>query len=212
MGQDVRVVVVTPEQRPLAAFGGAASEAVAATLAERGVELMTGVEADLDSLGVERIVTLPRLDGRRVDGLPCDEHGFLAIDEHCAVRGLQGVYAAGDGADFPVKHGGLAAEMADAAAEHIAARAGADVEPRPFVPILRGKLLTGGAPRSLRGGEGASEVADHILWWPPAKVAARHLAPAVSGESRELLLDIEPGPDALSVRLLLDERLGRVAG
>jgi hypothetical protein len=78
--------------------------------------------------------------------------------------------------------------------------------------MLRGKLLTGGAPRSLRRGDGTSDAADHILWWPPAKVAARHLAPAVAGEPGEVLLDIEAGSDALSVRLILDERLGRPAG
>ena len=212
MGEDVRVVVVTPEPRPLEAFGAAASAAVEDTLRDHGVELITSTEAELSTLGVERVVALPRLEGRPIDGVPQDAHGFLAVDEHCAVRGVSGVYAAGDGADFPVKLGGLAAEMADAVAEHIAARAGADIEPQPFVPVLRGKLLTGGAPRSLRSAEGVSEVADHILWWPPAKVAARHLAPALGGELREVLLDIEPGPDALSVRIRLDERLGRVAG
>jgi sulfide:quinone oxidoreductase len=212
MGADTRVVLVTPEPRPLAAFGDAASEAVEATLREHGVTLITGTEADLDALDVERVVALPRLEGRRIPGIPQDPHGFIAIDRHCAVRGITGVYAAGDGTDFPVKLGGLAAEMADAAAEHIAARAGADIEPQPFVPVLRGKLLTGAEPRSIRAGEGASDAADHILWWPPAKVAARHLAPALAGEHGEVLLDIEPGPNALSVRVALDERLGRAAG
>jgi len=47
---------------------------------------------------------------------------------------------------------------------------------------------------------------------PPAKIAARHLAPAVSGENDEVMLDIEAGRNALSVRLVLDERLGRAAG
>jgi hypothetical protein len=61
------------------------------------------------------------------------------------------------------------AEMADAAAEHIAARAGADIEPQRFVPVLRGKLLTGGAPRRMRRADDTSEVADHILWWPPRR-------------------------------------------
>jgi sulfide:quinone oxidoreductase len=122
------------------------------------------------------------------------------------------VYAVGDGVEFPVKLGGIAAEMADVAAEHIAARAGADIEPQPFVPVLRGKLLTGAAPRSIRRAEGSSAAADHILWWPPAKVAARHLAPAVAGEADQVLLDVEPGPDALSVRVALDSRLGRIAG
>jgi sulfide:quinone oxidoreductase len=212
MGEDVRVSVVTPERRALEAFGPVVSDAVEEMLREHHVKLIAGTEADLDALDAERIVTLPRLEGRRIDGIPQDEHGFIAIDRHCAVRGLAGVYAAGDGTDFPVKLGGLAAEMADAAAEHIAARAGADIEPQPFVPVLRGKLLTGAEPRSIRGGETSPAAADHVLWWPPAKVAARHLAPVLAGEPGEVLLDIDPGPGALSVRVALDERLGRAAG
>jgi len=182
-------------------------------LRDHGVELVTGAHGDVGDLGVERVVALPRLEGRGIDGLPHDDDGFVAVDEHCAVRGLQGVYAAGDGVRFGVKLGGIGAEMADVAAEHIAARAGADVDPQPFVAVLRGKLLTGDAPRSMRAAEGVSQAADHILWWPPAKVAARHLAPAVSGEPGEVMLDVEAGDsDALSVRLILDERLGRPAG
>ena len=212
MAEGVKVTVVTPERRALEAFGDAVSDAVEDMLREHGVKLITGTDADLDALDAERIVALPRLEGRPIDGIPQDEHGFIAIDRNCAVRGVPGVYAAGDGTDFPVKLGGLAAEMADAAAEHIAARAGADIEPQPFVPVLRGKLLTGGAPRSIRGAEGQSDAADHVLWWPPAKIAARHLAPALAGEPGEVLLDVEPGPGALSVRVALDERLGRAAG
>jgi sulfide:quinone oxidoreductase len=212
MGEDVSVSIVTRERRALEAFGETVSTAVEELLHEHAIELITSTDADLARVDAERVVALPRLEGRPIEGVPQDSHGFVAVDEHCAVRGLAGVYAAGDGADFPVKLGGLAAEMADTAAEHIAARAGADVEPQPFVPVLRGKLLTGGAPRSVRGAEGVSEVADHILWWPPAKVAARHLAPALGGEAGEVMLDVEPGPDALSVRLKLDERLGRIGG
>jgi sulfide:quinone oxidoreductase len=212
MGADVTISVVTPERRALEAFGSTVSDAVEDMLREHGVKLIASTDANLDKLDAERVVALPRLEGRPIDGVPQDAHSFIAVDDHCAVRGVPGVYAAGDGADFHVKLGGLAAEMADAAAEHIAARAGADVDPQPFVPVLRGKLLTGGAPRSVRGAEGVSEVADHILWWPPAKVAARHLAPALGGEPGETMLDIEAGPDALSVRIKLDDRLGRIAG
>jgi sulfide:quinone oxidoreductase len=212
MTAGVTVQVVTPEERPLEAFGAAVSKAIEDTLRDHGVALVTAAEADPGALEVERVVAIPRLEGCAIDGVPQDDRGFIAVDEHCAVRGLDGVYAAGDGVDFPVKLGGIAAEMADAAAEHIAARAGADIEPQPFVPVLRGKLLTGDAPRSVRSAEGGSHAADHILWWPPAKVAARHLAPAVSGENGEVMLDIEPSADALSVRLVLDERLGRAAG
>jgi sulfide:quinone oxidoreductase len=220
MGEDTKVTIVTPEERPLAAFGPSASDAVEALLREHHVDVVTSATAEPAEgsqgltirpgdrhLDVDRTFAIPRLEGRAIEGLPQDAGGFLLVDRNCAVRGAEGVYAAGDGADFPVKHGGLAAEMADAAAEHIAARAGADIDPRPFTPVLRGKLLTGAAPRSLRGGDGQSDAADHVLWWPPAKVAARYLAPAIAGEPGEVLLDIEPGPGALDVRHALDERL-----
>ena len=54
-----------------------------------------------------------------------------------ACPGLAGVYAAGDGAAFPIKQGGLAAQQADAVAESIAAAVGARVTPEPFRPVLR---------------------------------------------------------------------------
>jgi sulfide:quinone oxidoreductase len=42
--------------------------------------------------------------------------------------------------------GGLASQQADAAAESIAALAGAAVTPKPFHPVIRGMLLTGEDP------------------------------------------------------------------
>ncbi len=101
---------------------------------------------------------------------------------------LDGVYAAGDCVDFPIKHGGLASQEADAAAEAIAARAGADVDPQPFDPEIRGMLLTDGKPLYLRanitGGHGfSSEVSDQPLWSPPSKTSSRYLAPYL--EARE---------------------------
>jgi CBS domain-containing protein len=98
------------------------------------------------------------------------------------VIGLRDVYAAGDITSFPVKQGGIAAQQAEVAATSIASSAGADVEPRTFRPVLRGVLLTGDAPRYLRreitGGFGeTSAVATEPLWWPPAKIVGRHLAP-----------------------------------
>jgi NADPH-dependent 2,4-dienoyl-CoA reductase/sulfur reductase-like enzyme len=61
--------------------------------------------------------------------------GFVDVDEHCRVRGLNDVWAAGDGTAFPMKSGGFAAEQADVAAEDIAARVGADIAPRRFDPV-----------------------------------------------------------------------------
>jgi CBS domain-containing protein len=96
------------------------------------------------------------------------------------------VYAAGDITTFSVKQGGIAAQQADAAAEAIAADAGADVVPKPFRPVLRGLLLTGAQPRylhgELAGGAGeTSEASLEPLWWPPAKIVGRHLAPFLAG-------------------------------
>jgi sulfide:quinone oxidoreductase len=77
-----------------------------------------------------------------IDGLPHDHAGFLPVDAHGRVPAAPGVYAAGDATDFGIKQGGIACQQGDAAAEAIAAEAGADIEPAPFAPVLRGLLLT----------------------------------------------------------------------
>ena len=51
---------------------------------------------------------------------------------------------------------------------------------------MRGLLLTGGRPRYLRheldGGVGQADAASpEPLWWPPAKIVGRHLAPFLAG-------------------------------
>ncbi|HEY3189972.1 MAG TPA: FAD-dependent oxidoreductase [Solirubrobacteraceae bacterium] len=188
---DARIDVVTPEATPLAIFGAEASDAVAAMLDQAGIAFhghaYAEVEGDaialrpgLERVRADRVVALPVLEGPEVPGVPADEHGFIPIDEHGRVRGLTDVYAAGDAADFPVKQGGLACQQADAIAEHIAARAGAPVDPQPFRPVLRGKLLTARGSRYLRhalhGGAGQGRVADFSLWFPPTKVSGRYLS------------------------------------
>jgi len=187
MGAEVDVAVYTPETAPLAMFGAAASAALRAELEEIGVRVVTGVEVrDGDGglvgdpggrVDAQRAVALPRAAGPALPGLPADEDGFVPADAHGRVA--DGVWAAGDAMDFPVKQGGLAAQEADAAAEAIAAAAGADVEPRPFRPVLRGVLLTGRGRRWMRleSGQEEGETARHALWWPPTKVAGRYLSP-----------------------------------
>ena len=81
-----------------------------------------------------------------------------------------------------MKHGGIGSQQADAAAESIAALAGAPVTPKPFHPVMHAKLLTGGKPlylsAQITGGHGfSSEVSDTPTWSPPSKIAARYLAP-----------------------------------
>ena len=77
-------------------------------------------------------------------------HGFLEVDAHARVIGVPDVFAAGDATAEPVKQGGLATQQADAAAEAIAAEAGAPIDPRPCRRVLRGVVLTGEEPLFLR--------------------------------------------------------------
>jgi sulfide:quinone oxidoreductase len=150
-------------------------------------------------LYVDAVVTLPQLDGPHLAGIPSDAHGFIPVDDRGRVRGLEDVYAAGDVTSFPLKQGGLAAQQADAVAEAIAARLEIPIASRPFRPVLRGLLITGGAPLYLRAepqrlpretsvaieahkpprlrAREASAAAGQPLWWPPAKVAGRYLGP-----------------------------------
>jgi sulfide:quinone oxidoreductase len=187
------LALVTPEKAPLELFGTAASDAVQTLLDERGVVLHTRVfpmmardgmlaVAQGGSLVADRVVALPRLRGRPIDGLPRDANGFVPTDRHGRVLGVDDVFAAGDVTSSPIKQGGIAAQQADAAAETIAAAAGADITPAPFRPVLRGLLLTGSTPTFMRaepaGGAGDTSAAlTEPLWWPPGKIVGRYLAP-----------------------------------
>jgi sulfide:quinone oxidoreductase len=187
-----RITLVTPEQAPLELFGGRASGQLLEYLEQLGIAFVPASrvvragrgEAVLEpgprGLRADRVVTLPLLRGPALAGLPRDADGFLPVDAHGAVRGVPDVYAVGDATDFPIKQGGLATQQADAVAAAIAARAGAPLTPAPFRPVLRGMLVTSERPRYLESdvaGHSGSHAADMPLWWPPTKVAGRHLAP-----------------------------------
>jgi sulfide:quinone oxidoreductase len=184
------VEIVTPEAAPLELFGEAASKALRELLEIRGIGVtLARAPAAFENgrlrllpdgeLETDRVVALPRLEGPRLEGISHDSDGYVPTDEHGRVLGIEDVWAAGDLTAFPVKQGGLAAQQADAAAESIAAHAGAPIEPQPFKPVLRGLLLTGLAPRYLRAETetGESTADTEPLWWPPAKIVGRHLAP-----------------------------------
>jgi sulfide:quinone oxidoreductase len=226
---DVELWLVTPEADPVQVFGQPASDAVRRLLSAGGISLRTGAYAGSYANGslelvpgppleVDRVVALPRLEGPPIDGIPQTLSGFVSVDAHGRVHGLSNVYAAGDITSFPVKQGGLAAQQAEAAAEAIAAAAGADVEPRPFRPVLRGLLLTGREPRYLRRELSGSPEHEPIagyepLWWPPAKIVGRRLAPFLAAAAG-LDAPSEPPPgDAgtVSVEVALDPATAQVS-
>jgi sulfide:quinone oxidoreductase len=194
MGVELTVTLLTPEDAPLAVFGDGVSRGVSQLLADRGIEVVTSAHCEVPEIGqvaiasshrrleVDRVVALPELDGPAVAGLPEAPDGFIPVDVHCQVRGVERVYAAGDATDFRMKYGGIAAQQADTAAQAIAALAGAPVEPETFHPVIHGMLLTGALPRYLRaditGGQAfASEITMQPTWSPPDKIAAKYLAP-----------------------------------
>lgn len=247
---DVRVTLVTPEEEPLELFGPAATDAVRSLLEARGITVRSSslpavvrgrmlLLAGGAELFADRVITVPVLEGPRLPGLPHDQHGFIPVDKFGRVSDVEHVFAAGDVTAFPLKQGGLAAQQADAVAGKIAALAGAAVTPEPFRPVLRGLLLTGGAPLYLRAepqrlvreatvaieappasrpSRDASAAAGQSLWWPPAKIAGRYLAPYLatarpSPLSSGVLADRVPVPgppvsdeeheEALALALLL---------
>jgi sulfide:quinone oxidoreductase len=218
--EDIELTIVTPEAAPLALFGPTASGAAAELLVARDIALRLGVypasfngtELTLvpsGSIAADRVVAIPRFEGAPIDGIPYDDAGFVPTDRHGRVRGVADVFAAGDVTAFPVKQGGLAAQQADAAAETIAAAAGAPVQPSPFKPILRGLLLTGGTPTFMRAeivsGSGAhSVVLGSSLWWPPAKIVGRYLSPFLA-ERAGIVLTTPPNDAGVPVAVHLEE-------
>lgn len=244
-GQEPEITVVTPEPEPLWLFGHEASRAIAELLAQRGVALRCGAQAVAVHDGVveltggeqvtaDRVIALPRLVGPAIPGLPDAPSWFVPADAHGRVPDVPHVFAAGDATTFPLKQGGLATQQADAVAEVIAAEYGAPVTPAPFRPVLRGLLLTGGAPLYLRAQltatgtpqeqtarpvtrRTATAVSQRALWWPPSKIAGRYLAPLLATARPPLLAasqmqDLMPGPledghnDARELALALAEQ------
>jgi sulfide:quinone oxidoreductase len=201
--RNVDVLLVTPERRPLELFGAQASEGIAELLDIRGVQLHTSLipmawedglltVAGLPAIDADAVVSLPRLTGPALAGLPHDRAGFVPTDAHGRVPGTTDVYAAGDCTQFPLKQGGIATQQADTVADAIAADLGA-VEEKPAArPVVRGLLLTGFVPRYLRSGSPTESVIDtEPLWWPPAKIVGRYLAPFLASE-----LGLSPEPSA----------------
>ena len=213
MGQsDVKITVVTPEREPLTLFGEAASRALAEELTWAGVDIVTGVvacgtgdglamEPGGDRLDVQRAFAIPRIVGPALEGLECDEEGFLLVREDGRVRGARHTWAAGDGIASPVKFGGLATHQARVAAAGVAKEAGVTVAD-PGEPVLHGRLLVGHRMRRLRG-RGDAEGAP--LWWPHGKVAGEFL-PRWLAENGVAPPASEPPPEGEGIKVERSQR------
>ena len=202
MSEKVTITIVTPEDAPLAVFGTDVSRAVERLLDDAGILLISASHAETPEAGevalspgghsiyADRVIALPELFGPSTPGVPKrDAHGFIPVDEYCRVPGLDHVFAAGDATEMVIKHGGLASQQADVAAEGIAALAGAPVEPRKFSPEIHAVLLGGDQPLYLSahvtGAHGSeAKVSNEPTWTSGAKIAARYLAPYLESRDR----------------------------
>lgn len=190
------VTVVTPETVPLEIFGRRVARQTSALLSERHIEVIAGAEAvefkagrlriaDGEEVEADAVVTLPRMEGRRIGGVPHDENGFIGVDEHGGVVGLERVYAAGDVSSHPFEQGPFATQQADTVAEAIAAAVGSGVEPRPLDGVLRDVLWTGRGPRYLCGRKGDGDDGSsgpserHLELLHNGRLTARYLTPLV---------------------------------
>jgi sulfide:quinone oxidoreductase len=225
---DVQITVYTPERAPLEIFGAAASKSLREDLEEAGIDVRTEahvvatpegqlvVDPGGQQLESGRVVALPRAVGRALPGVAHDARGFIPCDGHGKIFGAATAWAAGDAIAYPVKQGGLAAQQADAVAEAIAARAGADVDPQPFRPVLRGVLLTGRGQAWMRnvtdGDTPDGEAQRRALFWPPTKIAGRYLSPYLAALDDAQALGRAPQPSGEAVDLDLErERPGAAA-
>lgn len=171
--------VVTAEERPLAAFAGAAGDRVLRTLARAGVFVRAGAAVrafqwgrleleDGEALPADRVVALPRLDGPAIEGLPCDEDGFVLCGPEGRVAGAPDVRVIGDAcAGATHRRAALACRQADRAAAAIARELGATVD--DIAPKCADPEAAAGLP------------------WPSHRVPGRYLTPFLTELTRPMV-------------------------
>lgn len=189
-----RITVVTPEPSPLGVFGPRAAKQTSALLAERRIDVIAGVRPVSfaagrlrldpgDDVEADAVITLPRLEGRRIAGIPHDKDGFVVVDEHGGAVGLERIYAAGDVSSLSFKQGAFATQQADAVAEAIAAALGAGITPRAAGSRMRAVLWTGQGPRYFANGNGEETASSpsqrHLELLHNGRLTARYLSPLV---------------------------------
>ena len=103
--------------------------------------------------------------------LPLDDRGRVPVDDHLAVSGLDGVFAAGDCAAVPNPDGGLCPPTAQhairqgrVAAHNIAANLGVGT-PRPFAYRNRGSFVNLGRYKAVASIPGGITLSGFPAWW-----------------------------------------------
>jgi NADH dehydrogenase len=121
-------------------------------------------------------------------GIPLDERGRITVDDHLAIAGYDGVYAAGDCAAVPNPDGGLCPPTAQhairqgrVAARNIAANLGVG-HPRPFAYRNRGSFVNLGRYKAVASIPGGITLSGFPAWW----AARTYHVSQIPGAARKL--------------------------
>ena len=197
----VELSLVTPEEEPLELFGPAASEAVPGTAgrARHRAPHAGAIRPPSAGRAGDRSRRLdrrrprgePAAAARPVPAGPAARRGGLHPDRPARARRRRGGRLRRRRRDHLRRssRAGSPPSRRTPPPRRSRRAPARDVEPRPFRPVLRGLLLTGGEPRYMRAEVSGSRrrrrraLSEHALWWPPSKIAGRWLAPYLAANT-----------------------------
>ncbi|MFN8113720.1 MAG: NAD(P)/FAD-dependent oxidoreductase [Solirubrobacterales bacterium] len=195
-------VLVEAAERVLPEIDAGLAEYACGELRGRGIDIRLGttlsrVEADRVELSTGEILPARTVvwtagvtshPSLRAMQLPLDERGRVPVDDHLAVAGFEGVYAAGDCAAVPDPDGGLcpptaqhAIRQARVAARNIAANLGVG-RPEPFTYRSRGAFVNLGRYKAVASVPGGVTLSGFPAWW----AARTYHVSQIPGAARKL--------------------------
>ncbi len=195
-------VLVEAAERVLPEIDAGLAEYACGELRGRGIDIRLGttlnrVEADRvelstgESLPARTVVWTAGVTPHpslRTMQLPLDERGRVPVDDHLAVAGFDGVFAAGDCAAVPDPDGGLcpptaqhAIRQAHVAARNIAADLGVG-RPEPFTYRSRGAFVNLGRYKAVASIPGGVTLSGFPAWW----AARTYHVSQIPGAARKL--------------------------
>ena len=195
-------ILVEAAGRVLPEIDAGLAEYACGELRGRGIDIRLGttlnrVEADRvelstgESLPARTVVWTAGVTPHpslRAMQLPLDERGRVPVDDHLAVAGFDGVYAAGDCAAVPDPDGGLcpptaqhAIRQARVAARNIAANLGVG-HSEPFTYRSRGAFVNLGRYKAVASVPGGVTLSGFPAWW----AARTYHVSQIPGAARKL--------------------------
>lgn len=183
--QGMRWILIEATDRVLPELGETLADYAVRELRGRGIEIRMSTTLEEVTEGSVRLSGGRKIDARTVVwtagvaphpslrplGLPGDDRGRIEVDERLSVRGVSGIYAAGDCAAVPSPDGGTcpptaqhAIRQARTAAQNMAADLGIG-EHVPFTYRSRGAFVNLGRYKAVAGIPGGVTLDGFPAWW-----------------------------------------------